>query len=176
MKKHSCATLTVFALIGLQLMGCGKENGSGNLPSAAKQGSDPTPAMQPLLSEWQQGDKSAAIRRFVETDWSARPLFSTTSPLSLTEEQFKALSASDRETKSGEIMSQAGVLKQLAAAVAQAGLDASAKKDMVQARKHFTSLKRCGEALDSPTTLAIIKLVGQGIRKRADTELAKLGQ
>ena len=86
------------------------------------------------------------------------------------------LPASDREVKSGEITSQTRVLKELAAAVAQAGIDAAAKQDPAQARKHFTSLKQCGEALDSPGSLAIVKLVGQGIKKRAGAELSKIGQ
>ncbi len=45
-----------------------------------------------------------------------------------------------------------------------------------EARKYFTSLKQCGAALDSPDSLTLAQLVGQGLKKRADMELAKLGQ
>ena len=174
MNKNTIVTLTVVALTGFSLMGCGKKNdSSGNSHSAAKQDSG---SVQTLLNEWQQGNKPTAISRFVETDWSARPLFPATSPLSLSEDQFKSLSASDRETKATEITAQTGVFKQLAAGVAQAGMDAAGKKDIAQARKYFTALKQSGEALDSSGSLAILKLVGQSIKKKGETELAKLGQ
>ena len=65
-------------------------------------------------------------------------------------------------------------LKQLAAAVAQAGRDAAAKGDVAQARKHFTALRECGAALDTSDSLAIVRLVGQGMKKRAETEMSKL--
>ena len=171
------AHITV-ACVGFSLLGCGKSDSSG--PSGVKQDADGNRSaavlIQPLLDEWQQGDRSTAISRFVQSDWSARPLFPASSPLSLSEEQFTRLPAADREAKSGEITAQTRVLKELAAAVAQAGIEAAAKQDAVQARKHFTSLKQCGEALDSPGSLAIVKLVGQGIKKRADAELLKVGK
>lgn len=180
MKTRISAISVLFALavIGFSLAGCGKSDSSGH--SGAKQDSDSnrstTALIQPLLDEWQQGDKSTAISRFVQSDWSTSPLFPASSPLSLSEEQFTRLPASDREAKSGEIASQTRVLKELAAAVAQAGIDAVAKQDTAQARKHFTSLKQCGEALNGPGSLAMTKLVGQGIKKRADAELSKMGQ
>jgi hypothetical protein len=129
-----------------------------------------------LLTVWQQGDKSGAVSRFLETDWSARPLFTPGSTLGITETQFRALPAADRDLKAKEMMPQLVYLKQLAWAVEQTGIDAAAKKDFAQARKYFTSLKQCGDALDGPDSLALLKLVGQAFKKRANTELAKLGQ
>jgi hypothetical protein len=125
------------------------------------------------MTAWQQGDKTAAVTSFVETDWSGRPLFASGSALSLTEEQFKALSNPDRQTKSSEMLPQIDSLKRLAAAVAQAGQDAAAKGDAAQARKHFAALKECGAALDT-SDLALVRLVGQGMTKRAETEMLKL--
>lgn len=75
-----------------------------------------------------------------------------------------------------EMMTQLGSLRKLATAVAQAGRDTAAKGDAAQARKCFTSLKQCGTALDSPDSLRLVQLVGQGFKKMADTEMAKLGQ
>ena len=128
------------------------------------------------MTAWQQGDKPKAVSSFVETDWSSRPLFASGSTLSLTENQFKALSDAERQAKSGEMMSQLDSLKKLASAVAQSGRDAAAKGDTAQARKHFTSLKECGTALDSPDCLRLVQLVGQAWKKMADTELAKIPQ
>jgi hypothetical protein len=181
--KASWIPGTVFLavmLVPFVLMGCRKQADSPR--SASPPGNQPplaaTPASEPVLSSvlaiWQQGNWPAAISRFLETDWSQRPLFAPGSALSLGEEDFKKLARADRNATSGEIMSQAGDLKKLAAAVAQAGRDAAAKKDYAQARRHFTALRECGEALDRPANLAIVRLVGQAFKKLANAELAKL--
>jgi hypothetical protein len=128
------------------------------------------------MTAWQQGDKATAISCFVETDWSSGPLFAPNSTLSLSEDQFKALSNADRQAQSGEMMSQLNSLKKLAAAVAQAGRDAASKGDTAQARKYFNSLKQCGTALDNADRLRVVQLVGQALKKMADAELAKVGQ
>lgn len=164
-------TISAVLTVLLLLAGCGKKvSPPTSTPSAA------SPVAQPAMTAWQQGDKPTAIRSFVETDWSTRPLFPSSSTLSLKEEQFKALSNADRQAKSGEMMSQLDSLKHLAAAVTQAGRDAASKGDAAQARKYFTSVKRCGTALDSPDCLSIAQLVGQALKNMADTELGKLGQ
>ena len=128
------------------------------------------------MSAWEQGDESTAVRSFVETDWSSRPLFAADSLLSLSEEQYKTLSDAERQAKSGEMMTQLDSLKRLARAVAEAGRDAAARGDAAQARKYFTSLKQCGTALDSPDCLSIVQLVGRAFKRLADTELAKIPQ
>jgi hypothetical protein len=164
-------TITTVLTVSLILAGCGKKAGPpGSNASAA------TPIAQPSMTAWQQGDKSAAISSFVETDWSSGPLFAANSMLSLSEDQFKALSIADRNAQSGEMMSQLDSLKKMAAAVAQAGRDAASKGDTAQARKCFTSLKQCGTALDNADRLRIVQLVGQALKKMADTEPAKGGQ
>ena len=161
------AVLTASILIA----GCDKTTAPpSSAPSAA------APVTQLAVTAWQQSDKPTAVSSFVETDWNSRPLFASSSTLSLTEDQFKALSDAERQAKFGEMMSHLDSLKQLAAAVAQAGRDAASKGDAVQARKYFTSLKQCGAALDSSNSLALVRLVGQAINKRADTEMLKLSQ
>jgi hypothetical protein len=133
------------------------------------------PVSQAAMTAWQPGDKSAAITSFLEADWSARPLFASGSTLNLSEDQFKALSNADRQAKSNEMLPQISDLKQLAAAVAQAGRDAASKGDAAQARKCFTALKQCGLALDSPDRLTLVQMVGKAFKKLAGTELAKVG-
>jgi len=166
-------------LVCFVLAGCGKKIDSAANPSLVKQ-QDTTPAttatIQPVLTAWQQGDQSGAISNFLETDWSSRPLFTPGSALSLNEKQFGSLPSTDRDAKANEMLDQLGVLKHLLAAVTQAGNDAAAKNEVSTARKYFTSLKQFGEALDSPDSLATVKLVGQRVKKNADDELAKLGQ
>jgi hypothetical protein len=155
----------------LLFAGCGQQS-----PPPAASSSVAAHVTQSALAAWQEGDQAAAVSRFVETDWNSGPLFSSSSALSLTEDQFKALSNAERQAKSAEMLPQIDALKRLAAAVAQAGRDAASKGDTAQARKYFTSLKGCGTALDTSNSLALVRLVGQGLKKRADTEMSTLAQ
>jgi hypothetical protein len=171
--------ITVIMAATILIVGCGKKSPSSSAtppPSQSDTVSSSSPISQPALTAWQQGDKAAAVSSFLAADWSARPLFAADSPLSLTESRFAALSDADRQAKSSVLTAQLDSFKQLAAAVRQAGADAASKGDAAQARKCFTSLKQCGTALASPDCLSLVQLVGQGLIKRADTELAKLGQ
>ena len=171
-------TITVIMAATILIAGCGKKSPSSSAtpPPAQADAASSSPAAQPALTAWQQGDKAAAVSSFLAADWSARPLFAADSPLSLSESQFKALSDADRQTKSSAMMSQLDSLKQLAAAVAQAGRDAASKGDTAQAKKYFTSLKQCGTALSSPGCLQIVQLVGKAFDKLSDKETAKIGQ
>jgi hypothetical protein len=175
------AILLGAALIGVSLAGCGKtSDSSGNPPPLAKQeqGITPatTPAMQSALTAWEQGDTSVAVSRFLEADWSARPLFAPGSTLSLSEEQFMSLARADRNAKQSELITKVGEVKRLGGAVLQAGRDTAAKKDHAQARKHISSVKQCGEALQGPESMAILQQTGRALTHMADDELAKLGQ
>jgi hypothetical protein len=163
MKKTSIAA----AIMGLFLVGCTKQT-----PPVV---STKAPVAQPAMTAWQQGDTAAAISNFVQTDWTQRPLFASDSTLSLTEDQFKALSAAERESRATEL-TRVDAFRQLAKAVAEAGRDAAAKGDTTQARKYFASLQQCGTALGDSNCLAIVQLVGKAVKKIGDTEMAKVGQ
>ena len=102
-------------------------------------------------------------------------MFPPSSVLSLSEDQFKALSMAEEQVKSSQMTSQLDSLKALVRAVIQAGDDALAKGDAAGARKYFTSVEQCGTALDSTNNLKLAQLVGQAFEKRAQSELAKIG-
>jgi hypothetical protein len=159
------------------IAGCGKKSpdSSAAPPPAKADAASASPAAQAALTAWQQGDKAGAVGSFLAADWSVRPLFAPDSALNLSEAQFNALSYADHEAKSRDMMPQIASLKQLAQAVVQAGHDAAAKGDAVQARKDFTSLKQFGTALEGPESMLLVQLVGKSFVKMADTELAKMG-
>jgi len=182
--QHSLRILKISAISAVMaailLAGCGKQNtSSGTPPAQAKQpagSSSAAAAAQVALSSWQQGDKAGAVSNFLAADWNARPLFAADSPLNLSEDQFKALSAADQQAKSSELTKQLASMKQLALAVAQAGRDAVTKGDTTVAQKYFASLKQCGTALSGPDYSALVQLVGKAFIKMADAESAKIGQ
>ena len=171
--RNPLAPLAV-ALIVVAGAGCGKSNNQDR--SAKLQPNALQPAAGAILKAWEQGDSAAAIRQFIEADWSAKPLFSPGSAMNLSEDQFKKLPAAEREAKSADAQAQLAALRKLAGVVVQAGRDAAAKKDMEAARKHFAALQQCGQALASPDTMLIVQLVGQGLQKTALAESAKLPQ
>ncbi len=61
-------------------------------------------------------------------------------------------------------------LKEVAAAVVQAGRAAADKRDLPLARKHFNSVRQFGAALDGPDSMVLVTLVGQAVKKIADKE------
>jgi len=154
----------------LLLAGCGKQSVS----SATAPPSALAPVAQSALTAWQAGDTNTAVSNFLSADWSTRPLFPASSALSRTEQQFGALPAADRDAMAQNVSDQLGLLKHLCAAVAQAGHDAVARQDIATARKYFSALKQCGEALDGNESSDIVKLVGRSVKKNAEAELAKL--
>lgn len=143
-----------------------------------------TPVAQPALSAWLQGDRGGAVSNFLAADWTAGPLFAPDAILSLTEAEFSGqvkpgwmpgFFMKDRiEAARVQMTKEHATLKQLAAAVAQAGRDAAATNDVALARKHFTSLQRFAAAIDTSNSLRILRLDAQPIKKRADNALATL--
>lgn len=174
-------TMSVVTAASILLVGCSEQSSSSNeaAPLANEQGSaNPVavPVLQPAMTAWQQGDKSAAVSKFLAADWSARPLFPASSPLGLSADQIKALSAAEKEAKAGQMASEVGSLNALLVAAMQAGDDAAAKGDTTQARKYFTALQQCGAVLASPQYPIIVQPIGQAFEARAKAKLAKMGQ
>lgn len=127
-----------------------------------------------LLATLEQDGEETTINRFLEVDWSARPLFTPGSLLSLSEDEFTALPIAEREAKPSEILVQLGALRKLVTAVDQAGVDAATKQDFIKARRCFDSLKSCGRAFDNPGTMLIVRFFGQAVEKKAIHRLANL--
>jgi hypothetical protein len=164
--------LLAAALVAGGLSGCDRRGppAKGDTPKATSQ---PT-AIESILAAWEQGEHAAAVSRFLEADWSARPLFAPGSTMDLSEEQFKKLPAAERQACSPQVQVHLTALRELARTVAQAGRDAAAKNDVPAARKHFAAIQQCGQALDSPDSMLIVNLVGQALQKMAVAEAAKL--
>jgi hypothetical protein len=167
--------LLTVTVLTLAVMGCRKQT-AAIVPAS--------PVAQPALTAWQQGDRAAAVSNFLAADWTAGPLFAPDAILSLTEAEFSGQVKPVRmpgfvltggiEAARVQMTKELATMKQLAAAVAQAGREAASTNDVGLARKHFTSLQRFAAALDTTNSLRILRLDAQAIRKRAETELATL--
>jgi hypothetical protein len=170
-------------LLGMGLLGCNKKSetsATSSLPTNSS-ASVAAPVMGPIMKDWLSGNQAAAVSNFVQADWKARPLFPAGSRLNLTEDEFRSQIRSLFTPESVNAMgtnlyAEIDPMKRLAAAVGQAGQQAAAQHDYAKARKYFTALQQCGDALDGTNSLALVKMVGQGLKKRAETELSKLPQ
>lgn len=149
------------AAVTILLVACGKKQDTT------------APTMDVVLNIWRQGNKAEAVNRFLETDWSKRPLFAPESTLSLTEEQLHALSDDDRQSRVKELEG-AGDIHHVAMAVQQAGLDAAKKNDLTQARRCFISLQQCGRALKTSNNQRLLQMFGQAMERIGDTNLEEM--
>jgi hypothetical protein len=132
------------------------------------------PATHSTMEAWQAGDKQSAIRLFLDVDWSVRPLFDPYRILSLSEQQFVALPEAQHKTRAKEIKKESESFRRLTVAVFEAGRAAAAKGETIKARKIFRSIKQCGAALDNPSCLRPLQIVGEDLKKKADTALHAL--
>jgi hypothetical protein len=161
---------------------------AGSSGSAAKAGSSwktssitrsgaAASAMTPLessLALWRKGDKSGAIEKFLQIDWTKNSTaFQQGSPLSTREQDLPKMSDGDREVLMREVNAQLKDLKQLAAAVREKAL---ATADKTVGRRHLAKLDECGAALDQPDALLILKLTGRSIRKMAVSDAGTPGK
>ncbi|MBC8126655.1 MAG: protein kinase [Gloeobacteraceae cyanobacterium ES-bin-144] len=132
------------------------------------------PAIGPVLEALEKKDEAAAVARFLEANWTVRPLFATDSVLGLTESRFAALSADERASRSARMKSEIDNLRQLGTAVAKSGDLAAENGDVPQAQACFSALKRFGRAMDDPGGLLVVRLLGQSIEKEANRKLTNL--
>lgn len=177
MKKHRFEILAIITCLSAGLIGCDRSGSSPTRTSPStpvRDSGNRLPVAAGILSAWQNGDQATAVRAFVAADWAARPLFDPASVLALTEQQYAALPAGKRATDEPKMLAEARALKELAAAVTQAGRDALAKGNKDEARKHFNSVKECGTALAAPDRISLLQVHGKAMRRIADTELAQI--
>ena len=180
MKQYSALSSVIIACLTIGVTGCGKSNvaptATPSAPISTAGGPGVATANETVLTAWDKGDKSTAVRNVLEADWTIRPLFTSGTTLALSEKQFSELPASARSSNQAPVSAAMTALKGVAVAVRDAGRDAAAKGDVALARKHFMALQHWGEALGGPDSMAIIGIVGRAIKKIGDTELASLPQ
>ncbi|MBX3733648.1 MAG: hypothetical protein KF791_13760 [Verrucomicrobiae bacterium] len=153
-------TFLVLMLCGLPALAAEK------VPAAPNQSADANAAnatMDQAMESWRAGQKAKAVEQFVTVDFSKRPLFPAGSILNYSEAQFAALNPAAREKVSQPMLDDVQVIKQIAMQVTQAATDAQAGGNGTRASQYLAQVKRCGEALEHPNSLALLKLVGKAL-------------
>lgn len=152
----------------------GAQSPGASAPSEAASSSSAMPVSEPAISAMGEGNTDAAVRDFVNADWSARPLFTTGSSLNLSEAQFEAIPQAEREKNHEDVSGVINALRQTATATVRAAHEAAAKGDKETARKYLEAVKNCGQALDKPDRLNVLIILGQSMQRDADRELSHL--
>lgn len=119
------------------------------------------------MTLWRASKKDEAVAKFGAVDFSRRPLFPTGSVLNYSEAQFIALPQAARDKLSEQMLEDISVLKGICALVRDTGRNALAQGDTDKSGKYTAQLKQCGDALNQPDSLALLKLVGKAIQKMA---------
>lgn len=115
------------------------------------------PTLDRAMKLWQAGNKDDALKEFVAVDFTQRPLFPKGSVLAYSETEFVALPRAVSEKIGPQILAEIRPLKGLALHVKEAAVAAQDQGEQGKADKYLLQLKRCGQALGHPDSLAILR-------------------
>lgn len=135
--------------------------------NAARADKRATATLDQAMTLWRGGKKDEAVAKFMAVDFSRRPLFPASSVLNYTEAQFIALPQAARDKLSTQMNADIRVLKEICANIGETAKSALAGGAAAKSDKYSAQLKKCGDALNQPDSLALLKLVGKAIQKRA---------
>ena len=159
--------------VTLLAAGCGRgAPAPADSKGSATAGSGQT-VLEQSMASWKD-DQNAAVAKFLEVDWSRRPLFSTGNVLNDTEAQFAAIPAAAQQAVANQMTEEIKTVREICTEVSSRGKVALAKGDRATAEKCFRQLKQCGEALDGPDSLLILKKVGKSVSQRGAEALEAL--
>jgi hypothetical protein len=142
-------------------------------PAAPTQPASPAGSLGQALKLWTEAKRPQAVAEFLTVDFAQRPLFPKGSILNYTEKQFIDLPNAAREKLAQQMIDDLQKLKQLAASVRKEGQTAQEAGDTARAELCSAQIRRCGQALDHPDSLALLRLVGQALQKPARPEPRK---
>jgi len=123
---------------------------------------------------WDDGDRKGAAEKFLLVKWDDSSVFSETPILTLSEQEYSALSASEQNQKRQEGTQIAKTIKMLvryASRIARASFTA---KEYETAEEQYDAIRQCGLALSGSESLSIFKMTGRSIQRSALKELIKL--
>ncbi len=126
-----------------------------------------TATVDQAMTLWQGGKKDEAIAKFMAVDFSRRPLFPTGSVLNYTEAQFVVLPQAARDKLATQMNADIRVLKEICAHVRDTAKSVPPGGGSAKSSSYTAQLKKCGDALNHPDSLALLKLVGKAIQKQA---------
>ena len=147
--------------------------GNRNQEQAASTPKEET-VLSPLIAALQNDETEEVLRLFREIDWSQRPLFPASSPLSLSEGEYMA--AVKRQRPGPNLMGEIqDFLKPLSREVLHAGKTAALEGNVSLSQDYFESLKAFGQAIQDSELTLVVTQMGQAFVASADAELVLTG-
>lgn len=160
---------TTLGLVGLGLMTVGVPT---RVEAASGRGVEVAAAAEPagfdgVLRLWGAGKKEEALRQFLAVDFTRRPLFPKGSVLGYSEKEYVALPRAVNSKLQPQILEEVRPMKGLAVYVREAAAAAAERGDKAKSGLYLGQLRKCGEALEHPDGLALVRLVGKAITRMA---------
>ena len=137
-----------------------------------------SPGFSTVLASWSKGNKDGAVQQLLSIRWDEPAIFDDVPHLSLSEDQFRALSLSrdERTRRQKEYMELATTFKNLSRHCFSIGDNARASGDGQTAKAHYEAVLHLGQALSGPNRVSLIQLTGKAIVGAAGEKLAGLNQ
>ncbi len=127
-----------------------------------------------VMKLWDSGDRKAAAEKFLLVKWDDSAVFSETAILTLSEQDFSALPASEQNQKRQEGTQIAKTIKFLARHASRVAKASFAAKEYDTAEEQYEAIRQCGQALSDSESLSILKMTGRSIQRTALRDLIKL--
>lgn len=193
-----CAMVLVAFPLVASLCGCGKEDdqprpeGQNRSASGDEMAPPPPPPPPPgarnrngaphadtegavlgnVLASWESGKKEEALKQLLSVRWDGPGVFADVPNMNLSEKDFGALPADERDRIGKELMELTTTLRSLARHANSIGDNAQASGDKQTAKAHYEAVLHLAQAMSSPEHVLLIQQVGKGIAGSAQTRLS----
>jgi len=133
------------------------------------------PDVHEVLEAWSAGDSEQAVKQFLHM-WDANAPLDRYRLHHMSEEQFVALPAADRDRQGSELAAELEVLNRFSGHLVSRARAAADSGDMGAAEKILAATQRLGAANMGPSVTRLANTVGEAIHQRAAQELSELAR
>jgi hypothetical protein len=151
----------------------GKSEPNASAPTVAEAPAKPVFLGQVLVA-WNMGKRGEAINDFLQLNWQDPAVLQGIPVLSMTEQQFAALSQAQRDQMNQQVQQLSQTFRDIGKAVVASADSFIASKNRAGARARLEAAQQFGQALAAPERLAIIQLVGKAIMSLAQEKLSNI--
>jgi hypothetical protein len=125
-----------------------------------------------VLASWESGRQDEAVKQLLSMRWDQPGVFTDVPMMNLSEKDFTALPANERERTAKEAIELSNTLRNLARHALSTGQQAQASGDKQTAKAHYEAVLHLGQALSTSERLLLIQLVGKALVKTAEERLS----
>jgi hypothetical protein len=139
-----------------------------------EQTTDNDTSINNVLTSWTSGEKDAASEQFVSIDWTDTSIFNEIYLLQMSETQFVALSANERNGLLKEAYELMNTMREIMFHVVSKAKEFTDSGDSAKAKQYLSSVRQHGVALFGPDHLAVVRDYGRAATEYADRKLSEI--